>query len=93
MIATLTVGGLVNYLIVQLVERTGMSGTDRLIGVFFGLARGALLVAILVLLAGLTPFPDEPWWQSSRLIPHFQQLALWLQSLLPNDLADKFNHV
>ena len=90
---SLLVGGLLGYLMGQLVDKTGLTGTDRLIGVFFGLARGALLVAILVLLAGLTPFPDEPWWQSSRLIPHFQQLALWLQSLLPNDLADKFNHV
>ena len=35
MIVTLVVGGLVNYLIIQLVERTGMTGTDRLIGMVF----------------------------------------------------------
>jgi membrane protein required for colicin V production len=92
-IATLMLGALVNFLIGQLVERTGLSGTDRLIGVFFGVARGALLVAVLVLLAGLTPFPNDPWWQESLLISYFQELALWLKSLLPADIGDKFQFV
>lgn len=91
LIATLMVGGLVNFLMCQLVEKTGLSGTDRLIGVLFGAARGALLVAILVLLAGLTPFPNDPWWQQSELIAYFQELAIWLRGLLPPDIGGKFN--
>ena len=93
LLLSLLLGGALGYLMGQLVDKTGLSGTDRLIGVLFGLARGAVLVAILVLLAGLTPFPDDPWWQSSRLIPYFQQLAVWLQSLLPPDIAGKFSYV
>jgi membrane protein required for colicin V production len=92
LLVSLLLGGLLGYLMGQLVDKTGLSGTDRLIGVFFGLARGAVLVAILVLLAGLTPFPDDPWWQASQLIPHFQHLAVWLQSLLPPDIAGKFSY-
>jgi membrane protein required for colicin V production len=92
MIATLTVGGLVNYLIIQLVERTGLSGTDRLIGMVFGAARGVLLVAVLVLLAGLTPFPSETWWFESSLIGYFEELALWLRDLLPPEMADRFRY-
>jgi len=92
MIATLTVGGLVNYLIIQLVERTGLSGTDRLIGMVFGTARGVLLVAVLVLLAGLTPLPSETWWFESSLIGYFEELALWLRDLLPPEMADRFRY-
>ena len=92
MIATLTVGGLVNYLIVQLVERTGMSGTDRLIGMVFGAARGVLLVAVLVLLAGLTPLPREGWWMDSVLVGYFEELAFWLRELLPPELAERFRY-
>lgn len=92
MLATLIVGGLVNYLIIQLVERTGMSGTDRLVGMVFGAARGVLLVAILVLLAGLTPLPGEPWWHSSALVGYFQELAFWLRELLPPEIADLFRY-
>jgi membrane protein required for colicin V production len=92
MIATLTVGGLVNYLIIQLVERTGMSGTDRLIGMIFGAARGVLLVAILVLLAGLTSLPKEAWWLESTLVGYFQELSFWLRDLLPPEFGDRFRY-
>lgn len=92
MLATLIIGGLVNYLIIQLVERTGMSGTDRLFGMVFGAARGVLLVAILVLLAGLTPLPGEPWWRASTLVGYFQELAFWLRELLPPEIADLFRY-
>jgi membrane protein required for colicin V production len=92
MLATLIVGGLVNYLIVRLVERTGMSGTDRLVGMVFGVARGVLLVAALVLLAGLTPLPSESWWAESALVGYFEELALWLRDLLPPEMADRFRY-
>ena len=90
---TLILGALVNFLIGQLVQKTGLSGTDRVIGVLFGVARGAVLVSIMVLLAGLTPFPNDAWWQESQLIGYFQELAIWLRDLLPPDIADKFNFV
>ena len=92
MIVTLVVGGLVNYLIIQLIERTGMSGTDRLVGMVFGTARGVLLVAVLVLLAGLTPMPQEAWWHESSLVGYFEELAFWLRDLLPPEFADRFRY-
>jgi len=92
MVVTLVVGGLVNYLIIQLVERTGMSGTDRLIGMVFGAARGVLLVAVLVLLAGLTPLPQEDWWHASTLVGYFEELAFWLRDLLPPEFAERFRY-
>jgi len=92
MLVSLALGGLVNYLVVQLVERTGLSGTDRLIGMVFGVARGVLLVSVLVLLAGLTPLPQDPWWQESRLVPYFEELAVWLRELLPPDIAGRFQY-
>ncbi len=39
-IATLIVGAVVNYVIGQLVQKTGLSGTDRVLGVVFGGVRG-----------------------------------------------------
>lgn len=92
LVVTLVLGGLVNYLVGQLVEKTGLTGTDRMIGVFFGMARGCLLVGIAVLLAGLTAIPADPWWHESVLIGYFQDLALWLRSFLPPDIASKFKY-
>ena len=84
---TLFVGGMVNYLVGKLVDKTGLTGSDRMVGVLFGLARGIVLVAILVLLAGLTPLPSDPWWHQSIFIEHFQTLAVWMRSFLPPEIG------
>jgi len=86
----LLVGGIVNYLVIRLVQLTGLSGSDRFIGMLFGVARGMLVVTLLVLLAGLTPLPEDPWWHDSLLIPWFEELALWLKEAMPPEVADKF---
>jgi uncharacterized membrane protein required for colicin V production len=82
-LATLLIGGLINILASYLVDYTGLTGTDRVLGMAFGLARGAAVITLLVLAAGLTPLPRDPWWQQALLLHHFQEGAVWLQSLLP----------
>ncbi|MFO1422886.1 MAG: CvpA family protein [Candidatus Competibacteraceae bacterium] len=89
-LATLLIGGLVGIVASQLVDYTGLTGTDRVLGMAFGLGRGAVVIAILVLAAGLTPLPKDPWWQQSQLLPYFQNIALQLRGLLPPELTQHF---
>ena len=91
-VVTLVICAIINSLIAQLVKKTGLSGTDRMLGVLFGIARGAVVVAILALLAGLTPLPADPWWKESIFIVHFQSMAIWLQQFLPPDIAKNFQY-
>lgn len=91
-VATLLLAVLVNFLVGQLVEKTGLTGTDRVLGVVFGVARGVLVVAVLVLLAGLTAFPSDPWWRESMLISHFERLAMQIRGLLPPQVAGYFTY-
>ena len=84
---TLILGSLIGYLLGELVKKTGLTGSDRFIGMIFGIARGVLVVAILVVLGGLTPLPEDPWWKESKLIPPFQSVALWLRSHIPSGMA------
>lgn len=75
---TLTVSGLVNYVLGQLVEKAGLSGMDRIMGMAFGALRGVLIVAVLILvLREFTPVQQDRWWQKSQLIPHVEQLSNW----------------
>ncbi|MCA9859406.1 MAG: CvpA family protein, partial [Thermomicrobiales bacterium] len=76
----LLIGGLIGIVSSYLVDYTGLTGTDRLLGTVFGLARGAAIIVVLVLAAGLTPLPNDPWWQQSLLLGRFQEGALWLRS-------------
>jgi len=84
-LATLVVGAIVNFIVSQLVSKTGLSGTDKALGVVFGGARGVLIVTMVVLLASLTPMPEASWWQDSVMIEFFQQLAQWLKGVIPAD--------
>ena len=61
---------------------TGLSGTDRFLGMAFGAARGSLLVVILVGLISLAPVQQDAWWQQSTLIPHFLMVADWSKNFI-----------
>jgi len=77
-VAVLLAGGLFNYLLGKLVSATGLSGTDRLLGLIFGAARGAIIVmVILVILPGLLPVEQDSWWRQSILIPQFLRFEDW----------------
>jgi membrane protein required for colicin V production len=77
-VAVLISGSIANYLLGKLVETTGLSSTDRLIGLVFGAFRGVLIVlAVLILLPKIAPVTEDQWWQNAVLIPHFLAMEEW----------------
>ena len=74
---TLVVGALINNVFSRLVSATGLTGTDRLFGMVFGVVRGGLLVIVMVSLLSLTPVSNDLWWQNSLIIPHFILVDEW----------------
>lgn len=89
-IIVLIIGGMINWAVSKLVAATGLSGTDRSVGMVFGLARGVFIVAGLLVLAAFTAAPEEALWQESVLIPHFWTVSEWLIALMPADVAEHF---
>ncbi len=87
-VAVLILGALLRFVIGKLVEGTGLSGTDRLLGMLFGFVRGVLLVTLLVFLVGFTAFTRDPWWQQSVLLPQFQHVAAWLGQQVPPSVRE-----
>ena len=84
-ILTLIIGAVINYLIGQLVSKTGLSGTDRVLGLAFGALRGALVVsAILFFMDAFTPAPTSHWWQQAVLIPEFKVIIEWFFEYIKN---------
>lgn len=73
---------MVNFLVGELIRVTGLSGTDRFLGMAFGAARGALLVVVAIGLLSLGPVQQDTWWQESRLIPQFLLVADWSKNLI-----------
>lgn len=77
-IAVLIVSGIINALLAKLVDKTGLSGTDRVLGAGFGILRGVFIVAaILFFLDTFTQFSQSALWKESQLIPHFDFIVKW----------------
>lgn len=71
-IFTLLAGAGLNMTLSAFVKATGLSGTDRVLGMVFGLLRGAIVVmALLILAPALVPVEQDVWWRESALIPRF----------------------
>jgi membrane protein required for colicin V production len=58
------------------------SGMDRFLGFLFGLARGAVLLGIFVILGQLLRLDDESWWTKSKLMPYGESVANGLRVLV-----------
>ncbi len=84
--------GLANFVAGRIIDGTGLSGTDRALGMVFGAGRGVVIVALLILAAGLTPLPRDPWWGQSVLIPHFERFAQDVKAVLPPEIAEAFDY-
>ncbi|WP_329743105.1 CvpA family protein [Dyella sp. A6] len=92
-VSVLVLGALVRFVIHRLVEGTGLSGTDRLLGMLFGFARGVLLVSLMVFLMGFTNATNDTWWTHSALLPQFQGVATWLGGQLPANVRQHLHPV
>ncbi|MBT7308843.1 MAG: CvpA family protein [Gammaproteobacteria bacterium] len=91
-LVTLILGALVNRTIQGVVDFTGFGGMDHLLGILFGAARGVLMISVLVLLAGATPLPQDPWWQESLFLHYFEDIAEWVRGYLPAHIQSYFSY-
>jgi membrane protein required for colicin V production len=91
LIGTLLLGGLVNMAISRLITAAGLRLADRGLGGLFGLARGALIVMVLVILGGLTALPQQPFWRNALLAPLAETAVRTMKPMLPPQWAQHVN--
>lgn len=85
MLGTIIVGSLVNALLSFILHSTGLTGTDRLLGMGFGFVRGVFIVALLILAVKMTSLiPAGDYTRQSYLYAKFDPIVNWLYGFTPN---------
>lgn len=80
-LGTLVIGALFGKLMRSLVEMSGLSLLDRVLGMLFGAARGILiLLAAIVVLRPALDLDQTLWWRESLLLPHLLLFESWFRN-------------
>jgi len=87
-LAVLIVGWIVASLLGYMLRHSGLSiMVDRLLGLVTGFVRGAVVVAVFVLLGQFVQLTQTHWWKGSRLMPYASEGAGWLQSFAETGMS------
>jgi membrane protein required for colicin V production len=91
-IVVVLICGLLGWLLSRAIRAIGLGFVDRLLGAVFGVARGVLIVVMVVLLAGLTTLPRQEWWQNASFAQPLVIAALSLRPWLPQEMAQRLDY-
>lgn len=84
---TLIVGAIINNMIGHLVRVTGLSATDRVLGMGFGLLRGVVVVIVGIAFTRYTPLAQDTWWRESVMINRLAVVEDWSRRVLGDEFA------
>ncbi len=84
-VLVMMVVGIIGMLVRKLVDMADLTATDRTLGVFFGAARGLLLIGLVFLIYTSYSKPNQPWMNKSFLTPYVVQLSDLIGKTIPED--------
>jgi membrane protein required for colicin V production len=90
-ILVLILGGILGVLATRLIRGIGLRGTDGALGLLFGVLRGGVIVVVIVFLAALTAFTEEPWWQDSLSVPYAEKGLGLILERLPDSVREQLD--
>ena len=88
-VGVLVIMALVRMAVSGLIKALGLGLSDRLLGLVFGVARGAMIAMVLVAAGGMTSAPQQDWWQEATLSAPLETAVLAAKPWLPPDLAKR----
>lgn len=87
-LGVLVIGWIVAGILGYMLRHSGLSiMVDRLLGLVTGFMRGAVVVAVFVLLGQFVQLTQTHWWKGSRLMPYASEAAGWLQSFAETGMS------
>ena len=88
-VGVLVLMGLLRLAVRGMLKAVGLGLSDRLLGFFFGFARGLLIVLVLIALGGMTALPKEKWWREAHFAPPLETAVLASLPWLPPEMSKR----
>lgn len=88
-VVVLILMAIVRLAVSGIIKALGLTLSDRLLGVVFGVGRGVLIAMILVVAGGMTSAPKQPWWRDALFSAPLETAVLVAKPWLPDDLAKR----
>jgi membrane protein required for colicin V production len=82
LVLVLLIGWVVGMLLGYFTRSMGLGLLDRLIGLFFGIVRGTVLVGLMVIGGELLHLDQEGWWAHSKLVPYGEGVGDRLRAMV-----------
>ena len=82
-VVALFLGGLMALLVKKLVTVVGLAPFDRVLGAFFGVVRGLVILLAITAVVALTPLKSALWWQESKAANALTSVLKGLKPVLP----------
>ena len=78
-------GGFVNLLLNLILNRSGLTNTDRVLGMGFGLLRGVFIVSLVILVLNMTGMKNslDTYFSDSYLYKKFDPIVAWMNQFTP----------
>jgi membrane protein required for colicin V production len=86
-LGVLLIASLLTIALSSLIKKIGLNWLNRGIGALFGLARGLLIVCVLIFLAGLTSLPKDARWTNAMFSSPLEALVKSALPLVPQAVA------
>ena len=82
LVLVLLSGWVVGMLLSYFTRSAGLGPLDRVIGLLFGIARGMVLMGLIIIGGELLHLNQEDWWHRSRLVPYGETVGDWLRAMV-----------
>jgi membrane protein required for colicin V production len=82
LVLVLLTGWVVGWLLSYFTRSLGLGAMDRVLGLLFGILRGAVLVGLMIIGGELLNLNHEEWWNRSKLVPFGETVGDWLRAMV-----------
>ncbi|MYB33622.1 MAG: CvpA family protein [Gammaproteobacteria bacterium] len=86
-VVSLMVLSIISHFLQNLLAFAALIGVDRYLGMLFGIARGVIIVALVIMAGTFMDFASQPWWKTSLLVGYFSPVIDLIRGFLPENLS------